>query len=468
LKTPFVLAMILPVTLLATAFSQQSPQQLIALDDSIGVEIDSAERSYYRLFPGVEGFKSARIMMLSNRRYRLEYVYETTKGLRTKTIPLSGEAMDLTRQHIALIHKYQNIKSNQTVERATEAQILYLLGLKYAARARYDLVGQLWDDVIAEYPGSDAAAECQRDRGQVERLRRTKTALFIPGALLDQSGRTNLMIFSGYYGVWMGIATPIALKARSPQAIAAGLLLGAPVSLLAAHHLSKQANMSDARALMIAFGGHLGTWQGIGWAALADLEGHEVIGIGQLASLAGIALATGLTQKVDFSTAHAILASASMPWGAWFGAVTAALVNHSGDNVLRDMLIGSNALILGTGFAGADAQMSESRLQIINLAGVVGAVLGFGIDLLAEIKDIRAAFGIAGLGSVAGLIAGYEITKNFDRNRHEVWSLDIPMRSIQRHHTARCQLTITPNWSLLRHSGQIGRWMPCIGFQTHF
>jgi len=47
----------------------------------------------------------------------------------------------------------------------------------------------------------------------------------------------------------------------------------------------------------------------------------------------------------------------------------------------------------------------------------IGAVFGFGIDLLFEVEDEGAAFGIAGLGSVAGLAIGTHITRNFDKGR---------------------------------------------------
>lgn len=441
--------------------------KLIALDDSIGIEIDASEQTRYHLFPGIEQFQSARIMMLPNGKYRLQYAYQTSSGLRTRTIPVSAEALDLTRQHLAFSHKYRNLRRNQPDEPATEPQIIYLLGLKYAAQARYDLTMQLWDDLIAAYPANPIAAECQQNRSIVERLNRSKTALFVPGAFLDQSGRTDVMIFSGYYGLWQGIATPIALKAKSSQAVAAGLLLGAPISLLVTHRLTKQANISDARATMIALGGHLGTWQGIGWAIYADQKGHEIIGIGQLVGLAGIGMATLLTSRVEFSTGHASLTSSALPWGAWFSAVTAAVLDHSGNEVLRDMLIGSNALVLGMGIAAKDVQMSKARIRIINLAGVVGTFLGFGIDLLFEIKDASAAFAIAGLGSIGGLVAGKELTKNFDHLRNEALSVDDPMNFAQYEQTVRFSKTITPQLSLLRNPHRSGRWMPCASLQIN-
>lgn len=467
MKTRCLLKMTLLLILLATGFPMYGQYKLIALDDSIGVEIDASEQTRYRLFPGIEQFQSAWITMLPNGKYRLHYAYRTSSGLRTRTIPISAEALDLTRQHIAFSRKYQNARRHQPSEPATEAQIIYLLGLKYAAQTRYDLTIRLWDDLIADYPANPIADECQQVRNTVERLNRTKTALFVPEAFFDQSGRTDLMIFSGYHGLWQGIATPIALKAKSPQAFAAGLLLGAPISLLATHHLTKEANISQARATMIALGGHLGTWQGIGWALYADRKGNEIVGIGQLAGLAGIGMAALLTSRVEFSTGHASLTSSALPWGAWFSAVAATVLDHSGDEGLRDMLIGSNALVLGMGIAAKDVQMSKARVRIINLAGVVGTFLGFGIDLLVEIEDASASMAIAGLGSVVGLFAGVELTQNFDRNRNLELSSSDPKNSAYQDQAAQLSRKITTRLSLLPHPNRNGRWVPCARLQLN-
>lgn len=79
---------------------------------------------------------------------------------------------------------------------------------------------------------------------------------------MDRSGRTDLLIFSGYYGVWLGIATPIALDASSPEAYGAGFLLGGPLSLLLTHQATKNANVSKGKATIISLGGHLGILAG--------------------------------------------------------------------------------------------------------------------------------------------------------------------------------------------------------------
>jgi len=238
--------------------------------------------------------------------------------------------------------------------------------------------------------------------------------------------------------------------------------------LLFTHNVTKEVNISDGRATMISLGGHLGTWQGIGWAAIADLDGSKVIGIGELGGLAGIAAATILTNKIDFSTGHAGLTSSGLQWGAWFGLVFAILVDHEEDDVLRDMLIGSDLSIFGTALATKDVQMSKARVRLINLAGVIGTVLGFGIDLLVEVDDASTAFAIAGLGSVAGLVAGTQMTRNFDRGK-DLTLFDMnKSRFCYSFNKGESLWSIAPNIKLQQHPNDKRRIVPAIGLQVNF
>ncbi len=400
-----------------TSAPEEKELEAVSLGESIGTEIDKTEREYYRLFPDIEGFQSARLIPVSRSKLRLEYSYETALGLQPKSRHVTADAFEMTRLHIKLTDDYHRSLSQRIEDREPEAEMLYRLALKYAAEASYDISSQLLGDLLIEYPDSRQAAVANKFYGDIEQLRRTKKALFFKGSLVDQSGRMNLLIFSGYYGLWLGVATPMALDAESAQAYAAGLLLGGPLSVLLCHELTKDANISDGRATMISLGGHLGTWQGIGWAAVADHEAKQVIGTGELCGLAGIGAATLLTSKASFSEGHAELTSSGLGWGAWFGAVFAALADHDGDDVLRDMLIGSDLLVLGTAIGARDVRMSKTRVRLINLAGVLGTVFGFGIDLLVEVDDASTAFAVAGLGSVGGLVMGAHLTKDYDKGR---------------------------------------------------
>ncbi len=455
------------ILLSAAAASPQQPDENISLGDSIGVEIDQAERERYHLLPDVAGFQSARITRLPGGKYRLSYSFQDAVGLRQKSLPLSAEALELTRRHVELTEEYLHLRRTSAAGDAREAEMLHRLALRYAAQAKYNLSAELLGDLITAYPQTGQELNAEVFQSDALRLWQSKKALFRKGALLDQSGRTNLLIFSGYYGLWLGIAAPVFFKADSPQAFAAGLLLGAPLSMLLTHHASRETSISDGRATMMSLGGHLGTWQGIGWAAVANQDGSDAVGIGALGGLAGIGAATLLTSKTDFSTGHAGLTSSGLQWGAWFGLVVAMMADHNENDLLRDMLIGSDALIIAVLLTTKDVQMSNARVRIINLAGVIGAVLGFGIDLLIEVDEPSTAFAIAGLGSVGGLIAGKEMTRNFDRGK-ELTLFDLSASRLC-HSFSRGQIldSIAPRLSLQQLSDK-KRFVPAIGVQLSF
>ena len=404
-------------TLTSVLWSQTQDQEVISLSDSIGPVIDSLEKKAYYLFPDIKDFLKGHIVRLSESKFRLDYSYQDFAGTHFVSRKISKEALELTRFHVDLSENYQRVSKLEVTNRDVEAKSLYSLALRYASQAQYDFTANLISHLIEFYPDTPEASQAKRLQPNIQRLIRTKKALIFRGSLIDQSGRTEVLIFSGYYGLWLGIATPIWLGAESPQAVALGLLFGGPVSLAIAHQLTKDANISKGKATMISLGGHLGTWQGIGWGIVADMEGQAVVGLGEISGLGGIAAAAYLANEIDFSEGHAALTSSGLQWGAWFGLVFAAVADHEDEDLLRDMLLGSDIAILGTGIATKNVEMSAARVRLINLGGVIGTVFGFGIDLLTEVDESSTALAVAGAGSVVGLAAAVNLTRNYDQGK---------------------------------------------------
>ncbi|HDL18503.1 MAG TPA: hypothetical protein ENH29_05570 [Bacteroidetes bacterium] len=231
--------------------------------------------------------------------------------------------------------------------------------------------------------------------------------------------------------------------------------------------ITKEVNMSDSRATMISLGGHLGTWQGIGWTIVGNSEGSTVIGTGEILGLAGITASALLTNRFDFSTGHAELTSSGLPWGAWFGMVLGGMAKMNGDNILRSMLLGSDVMVLGTALAAKNVQMSKTRVRLINMAGALGAVFGFGVNLLFEVDDASAAFAIAGASSIAGLIIGRNMTRNFDKGK-EVTLLKLKKNFAYKNGNGGKRFMISPKLSLLQYPVERNRYIPAAGLQFDF
>jgi hypothetical protein len=397
--------------------SQPKDSRAVSLSDATGPEIDKTEREAYQLFPDIDGFETAQIYRLPNSKYRLKYTYRDRSAVRSKSRNISADVFELTKLHVSLVDEYHRLQSTPIDDLYPEADLLYRLAHKYASQTRYEISAVLFENLESDYGDSPQAMKAREVLSNTQRFRRMKKALIWKGSMFDQSGRTDLLIFSGYYGTWLGIATPLFFEADNPAPYGLGLLVGGPLSLLITSSLTKDAEISEGKANIISLGGNLGTWQGLGWASIGDNEANNVVGISELSGLGGIALAILLTSQVDFSEGHAALTSSGLQWGAWFGLVFAAIADHEDEDLLRDMLIGSDVLILGTGIAAKGVQMSESRVRLINLGGVLGTIAGLGLDLIIQPDDASTALAVAGTGSVAGLAIGASLTKNIDQGK---------------------------------------------------
>lgn len=445
------------------AFAQET-QTKVSLSDKIGEEIDTVERNKYRLFPDIKGFENGRFIQ-KGEKYRLVYSVKDITGLKQKSVPISQNAFELTQLHVRLTETYENLKRPENISSENEAEIIYRLAVKYASQTRYDVASRLFEDLVKEYPETAAAQRTDKMSFEIQRLAVDRKALFYKGSLLDHSGRTELLIFSGYYGLWLGIATPIVFETESAQVYAAGLILGGPLALVTTLKATHDANMSRARATMLILGGHWGTWQGLGWAGVAELDGSQVVGYGELAGLLSIGAASYITGKYDFSEGHAALTSTGLEWGAWLGLVFAMLANHEEKDILRDMLIGSDLCILASGLTTQNVQMSKNRVRLINLAGVLGAMLGFGIDLFAEVDDGSAVFAIAGLGSLAGAYAGFQWTRNYDEGKE--FTLYEPKKLLTSHQNSN-KMEIFPRFTLKQHPALKTKFIPSFGINIQF
>ena len=385
----------------------------LKLSEAIGEEIDAAERERYSLFPELRNFTSGRFFR-EDGRVVLEYGTGRAGDERRARRTISDEAFEETQRHVALVESYVNLRDESEAESLEqEARIVRRMALRYALDTRYDLALALIDDFSARHPEEASQLGLGAMTPELRRLAESKRVLFREGALLDRSGRTDLLIFAGYYGVWLGIGTPVALDADAPGEYALGLLTIPPLALATAHFATRNRGFTDADAMLVTLGGHFGTWQGIGWANVADMERNEdVVGAGILAGLGGIGTSVLLVHAADLRDGHTSLMDAGMYWGAGLGLLAGVWSDQDDDDLLTAALIGSDAGVVAAGLFGKDTTLTPRRIRLANLGGVVGGILGAGVLLLAETEDEKAAAGIIAVGSVSGAAAALHWTKD--------------------------------------------------------
>ena len=450
LACALVSSLLLAVLLPSSGLGSWTP---VALTDSLGTAVDSLEQQAYGLFPDVQEFRSARTLT-NGSGYRVEVTSGAGPEERTRTTKLSKEAFESTRIHARSVERYRRLAGNLP---SNEDELQYLLALRFAAASRYDVSRALLEDLGSRTAGTPLGDDVAQARGDVDRVRQSSRGLFVPRATHDQSGRTDLLVFSGFYGLYTGIAVPIWLESEDAQLYAAGLLTAPPLALIIANSSSKGAEMGIGRAQMISLGGWLGAWQGSGWAAVSDMDGTDAVGVGVVSGLAGITAASVLTNKVHFSEGHGALTNNALPWGAWFGLVGGVVAGAEGDDLLRASLIGTDALVLGTAIGARNVHMSKNRARVISLLGVVGTAAGFGVDLLAEVDDTETVFAVAGIGSVTGLVVGANVTRNYDNGK------DLSSGTPR----------LEERWSMAPHARVIrdpesGRPVPAVGLRASF
>jgi len=385
----------------------------------IGPELDREERDRYGVFGRTNGFESARLPVDEQGRFRLRLTLRSSAGPLEVDRRFSRESLRATRLHFFLTERHAELP--ETLD-GSEADLIWRLALRFAARGRYELVYGLLEELQREFPEEPEGHTAAALLADVKLLRRNPQALVWDHAPQQGAGSNDLKLFGGYYGLWLGLAVPLALEADSPEAYGAGLIAGGPVGYMTAAWAARKWDITEGQATMIELGGNLGTWQGLGWGAIADAEARDVVGTGVLTGLAGIGTAALLTSRYEFSEGHAALTAAAAPWGAWFGLV-AATISDSGSedgwDIHRSMLIAADAGVLFTGFAARNVEMSEKRVRLISLNGVIGTVMGFGLNLIVQPDDEGTVMGIVGVCSAAGLAAGFHLTKNVDNDRFE-------------------------------------------------
>jgi len=371
-------------------------ERTAALSAGIGAEIDAGERARYGLFPDVPDFQSAAFDSVKNG-YRVTLTQLRAGEIRTRGRSVPRDAFEQTRWHVAFADEYGALGSLDSVRAAagvSEAELLHRLALRYAARKEYGLARTLATDLRRDFPGDPSASWAAEALPRFDALAGPHRALIWPGSLLDQRGRTDLLVFSGYYGLWLGIAIPVALDAGDAQAFAVGLLATPAACLLLASRATRDASISRSQATLVSLGAHLGTFQGLGWAGLSDADGNAVVGTGVAAGLAGVLLAVPIAKGGGFTEGHAAVTNAGMYWGGWFGLVESSLTGRSDSNddgPLFDMLVGSDLGVLGTAFGG-------------------------GVTLLTK-ADGRFAMALLGAGSVGGLAMGSHWTRHYDQGK---------------------------------------------------
>jgi hypothetical protein len=305
------------------------------------------------------------------------------------------------------------------ISEADSAAVLLEAATRFERDGRWEIAEALYVLLTEQYGDTPAGIEARARLGAP------------PQERIERISRVELQVFGTLYGLWLGVAVPVALGADSPEAYGAGLLVGGPVGFFGSRAAVRARPLSEGQARAISWGGIFGTWQGFGWAELLNFGQEEICGdfgcydSGDnqeelfasmiIGGLAGITAGAILARNPIGSGVSSGAQGGSI-WASIYGAMIAGIVDpDDGDAALASALVAGNVgLLVGAGLASR-YDLSRSRIRVINLGALLGGLGGVGIDLLVQPDDEEVALIVPLVASVAGLGIAAWATRDSDR-----------------------------------------------------
>ena len=236
-------------------------------------------------------------------------------------------------------------------------------------------------------------------------------------------------MWSALYGLWQGVAVPLAFNADEPEVYGLGLLVGGPAGFLIGRAMARSRPRSLGQARAITWGGTWGAIQGWGWARALDLgtgdryyyDGRQgqyddesteaAIGAMIVGGAAGIAGGLAMARR-EITPGASTTAMLGSLWGTWFGFSTAYLVDVEGDGLTAAAMIVGNAGLVAGALAGSRMPLSRGRARLISVGGLVGAFGGVGIVLIGQPDGDKTIMATILASSIAGLALGAAGTRD--------------------------------------------------------
>lgn len=259
----------------------------------------------------------------------------------------------------------------------------------------------------------------------------------------SSGGRTELIVWSTFYGASLGVILPAALGAESPEPYGIGLLVGAPVGYGLSTAYANRHPVSPGQARLMTFGSWWGAFQGMGWREVLDIgdsiqqhcfpteEDIECFDFrvesdrapytaSLIGGLAGMAAGTYIGRNRPITASTALVTNLAAIWGSWFGLVIGEQIdveqdqffnNDEDETALTTVLIAGNVGLLAGALAAPGIGWSTRQAWTVHLAGITGVIGGFGIALLANVDDAETALLIPGVTSAATLVASSALVR---------------------------------------------------------
>ncbi len=293
----------------------------------------------------------------------------------------------------------------QQITPADSASVLLDTAREFASEGQSEVATELYRYIIQQFPDTPAA-------DSVRALLEDEPSIALsPG---ENSGSTELQVWSGLAGLVGGIAIPATFCSEESSLIGVGLLAGGPIGFFAGRRYSRSRNLSMGQARTITLGGTWGAINGLMWTSVADPSGcgwHAGMGLlgGAVGTIAGV-----MISGRPITDAQASAANYGGLFGAWVG-LSIPMILDADDKVVVSSMMGVSDLgLLVGGLMAHNLDISSDGWSRVGLWTVLGATTGFGINLIMQVDNSQLGFGIPLATSLAG--AYYGITRQTGRD----------------------------------------------------
>lgn len=314
----------------------------------------------------------------------------------------------------------------------SEADVLWRSAAQALADSDPEAARDQWRQFASLYPNDERAAAASRLADVITSVVLTPER---EGPITSQAGRVELAIFSTLYGASIGLLVGIeAAEAANTYSANAPIwfsLGGAGLGLGLSLAVTRGDDVRPSQAALVSSGGVWGYVIGLelagGTNAFRQCEEDEFYGDEyctvsasaiRMVPLALSAIGVGSTAYLahrfpDLPAGDIALVNAGGLWGTSTGAFMALILNLEGDTTPANAMLPATILGLGAGAALAPRlDISRTRIQLINLSGLLGLGLAAAIGSSTDTVD-GTSWGLLLLGGqAAGLATGAMVTRN--------------------------------------------------------
>lgn len=304
----------------------------------------------------------------------------------------------------------------------------YHLAFKALAAGRRAEAREMLEHITKAYGGHPAGKHATEI---LERLDRGETVIErpdVPPAATDDVlgrdtaptafSRAELVVFQTLHGIGIGGEICIAAHCDDARAVGAALTLGGGVGLATSLLLTGD-GISPGHTAALNAGAAWGFGLTFMTMGIAQPDPEEVL-FGALigGQLAGIAAGELIWRQTHLSAGDVSLVSSVAIWSnvLTLFAFGMAEFDVEEEEVFATMLAVS-ALGLSGGALLADRfPMTRGHVLVIDGGGIIGGLMGVGIDLLLQGDDVEPGplFALAGVGTIGGLALTAYLTRNWD------------------------------------------------------